>query len=245
MVPEWMSLAWAAGAAVVLFASFVMGLTGFGIAIVAMAFLPWLMSPVTAVVMLTLYAFVFLIVLVIQLRDEIRLSAIGDLLLGTIAGIPLGVWGLAALPISALNRILGAVLIVVTALELRGRMPTRWDGRAWGIGAGFLAGIIGGAVGTPGPPIIVYAMTRGWAPRTMKANITAFLLVNQLVTLVAYWWAGLVTREVVVLAASYAVPGIGGVGAGILLFDRIDAARFRLIVFTVLFLSGVLLFVAG
>jgi uncharacterized protein len=240
-----MSLAWAAGAAVVFLASFVMGLTGFGIAIVAMAFLPWLMSPVVAVVMLTLYAFVFLIALVIQLRDEIRLSSIRDLLLGTLAGIPIGVWGLAALPISMLNRLLGVVLIVVTACEFRGLMPARLDGRAWGIGAGFAAGVIGGAVGTPAPPVIVYAMSQGWAARTMKANITVFLLVNQLITLGGYWWAGLVTREVAVLAASYAAPGVAGACAGMLLFDRIDAARFRLVVSAVLLLSGVLLLVAG
>ena len=56
-----MTVAWLAGAAVIFFASFVMGLTGFGLAIVAMAFLPWLMSPATAVVLLTLYASVFLL----------------------------------------------------------------------------------------------------------------------------------------------------------------------------------------
>jgi uncharacterized protein len=89
-----MTVAWLAGAVVIFFASFVMGLTGFGLAIVAMAFLPWLMSPITAVVLLTLYASVFLSFLVIQLRRETSLPSIGDLLVGTLAGIPLGVWGL-------------------------------------------------------------------------------------------------------------------------------------------------------
>jgi uncharacterized membrane protein YfcA len=79
----------------------------------------------------------------------------------------------------------------------------------------------------------------------MKANITAFLLVNQVITIAGYWWAGLVTREVMVLSASYAAPGIAGACAGMLLFDRIDAARFRLIVSAILLLSGVLLLVTG
>ena len=240
-----MTLVWAAGAAVVFFASFVMGLTGFGIAIVAMAFLPWLMSPVVAVVMLTLYALLFVIVLVIQLRREVDVPAIGDLLLGTIVGIPIGVWGLAVLPISALNRLLGLVLIAIAVFEIRGRMPSEVRGRGWGLGAGFASGIIGAAVGTPGPPIIVYALARGWSPRTLKANIAAFFLVNQFVTLGGYWWAGLVTRDVTVLAASYALPAIAGVGAGMLLFDRIDARRFRQIVSALLLLSGILLLVAG
>ena len=239
------SLAWAAGAVIVFFASLVMGLTGFGIGIVALAFLPWLMSPVTAVVMLTVYAFAFLVALVVQLRREIEWAAIGHLLIATMAGIPLGVWGLAALPLSVLNRVLGLVLIAVVALEFWGRLPTRLTGRPWALAAGFAAGVFGGAVGTPAPPVVVYATAQGWTPRTMKANVTAFLLVNQLVTLAGYWWAGLLTREVVMLAGSYALPGVGGACAGMLLFGRIDAARFRSIVFAVLLVSGVLLLAAG
>ena len=64
-----MTLAWAAGALVMFLASFVMGLTGFGIALVAMAFLPYLMSPVTAIVVLTLYALVFSLVVWLRCRS--------------------------------------------------------------------------------------------------------------------------------------------------------------------------------
>jgi uncharacterized membrane protein YfcA len=240
-----MTLAWAAGAAVICFACFVMGLTGFGIAIVAMAFLPWLMSPVTAVVMLTLYAFVFLIFIVAPLRNEVELPAIGHLLVGTVVGVPLGVWALAVLPVPILNRILGLVLLAVVAVEISGRMPKAPPGGAWGLAAGFASGIVGGAVGTPGPPVIVYAMMRGWTPRTMKANIGGYLVVNQLVTLAGFWWAGLVTRDVVTLTMSYAVPGLAGTVAGMMLFGRIDARRFRLIVSALLLVSGLLLVIRG
>ena len=162
-----MTVAWLAGAAVIFFASFVMGLTGFGLAIVAMAFLPWLMSPITAVVLLTLYASVSLSFLVIQLRRETSLPSIGDLLVGTFAGIPLGVWGVSALPVSTLNRLLGLVLVLIVALEFWGRMPVRLIGRAWGFGAGFAAGVIGGAIGTPSPLQMLHDC--GW-------NLLALLL---------------------------------------------------------------------
>ena len=74
-----MTLAWAVGAVVIALASFVMGLTGFGIALVAMAFLPWVMSPVTAIVLLTLYALVFSIVVVVQLRHDLVPRALSRL----------------------------------------------------------------------------------------------------------------------------------------------------------------------
>jgi len=239
------TLAWAAGALVMFLASFVMGLTGFGIALVAMAFLPWLMSPVTAIVVLTIYALVFSLAVIVQLRHDLTPRALLDLLIGTVVGTPLGVWVLATLPVSALNRLIGLVLVIVVMLELRGVMPRCLVGRAWGLATGFLSGLIGGAVGTPGPPVIVYATTQGWSPRTMKANTMGFFVVNQGAILIAYWWAGLLTREVATVAAAFALPALAGVGAGVALFGRLDPARFRRIVFGLLLVSGLILLVRG
>jgi len=240
-----MTFTWVAGALVMFVASFVMGLTGFGIALVAMAFLPFLMSSVTAIVVLTIYALVFSIVVGVPLRRDVTPRALIDLLIGTVVGAPLGVWGLASLPVSALNRLIGLVLVVVTALEFRGAMPTRLTGRAWGLGAGLLAGVLGAAVGTPGPPVIVYATTQGWSPRTMKANTMSFFIANQGVILVGYWWAGLLTREVANVAVIFALPALAGVAAGAALFGRLDPVKFRRVVFALLLVSGLVLLVSG
>jgi uncharacterized membrane protein YfcA len=96
------TLAWIAGACVIAVATFVMGLTGFGVALVSMAFLPYLMSPVTAIVLLTIYALVFSVAMVVQLRRDVRPLTLVDLLVGSVVGTPLGVWGLATLPASTL-----------------------------------------------------------------------------------------------------------------------------------------------
>jgi uncharacterized membrane protein YfcA len=79
----------------------------------------------------------------------------------------------------------------------------------------------------------------------VKANIQAFLIVNQAVILFGYWWAGLLDREVARLTWLYAVPAVGGLAAGMLLFNRLDRARFRRVVFLVLFVSGVVLLIRG
>jgi hypothetical protein len=238
-------LAWAAPALIILGASFVMGLAGFGIALVSLAFLPYFMAPATAVVLMTLYAFVFALAVFIQLRREVVPGAIGTLLVGTLAGIPLGVWALAALPASALNRLIGLMLLFAVALEWFGLYPRRLASRGWGFGAGVLAGLTGGAVGTPGPPVILYAATQRWGPMTMKANLQAFLVVNQGAILLGYWWTGLLTAEVWRLVAVFAGPAVLGMMAGIALFGRIDHAAFRRLVFALLLLSGLVLLVRG
>src|SRR5262249_60147934 len=79
--PGRVTFAWAAAAGVIAAASFIMGLAGFGIAPVAMAFLPYLMSTVDAIVLLTIYATVFSVVLLAQLRRDVVPRTIVDLLI--------------------------------------------------------------------------------------------------------------------------------------------------------------------
>ena len=226
-------------------ASFVMGLAGFGIGLVALAFLPFVMSPVVAIVLTTLYALIFSAVILVPLRREIQPVQLTQLLVGTVVGTPVGVWALAVLPATVINRMIGVVLLTITALEWWRRTPRKLAAPAWGYGAGVLAGALGGAVGTPGPPVIVYAATQGWSPRAVKANLLAFFTVNQAVILAGYWWADLLGAEVLRLSALLALPAILGAAAGVALFNRIDARRFRQIVFGVLFVSGVVLLLRG
>ena len=136
--------------------------------------------------------------------DDVTPRALGDLVLGSVVGTPFGVWALATLPISGLNRLIGLMLLVAVTLELRGVMP-RPRPRV-GARRGLSLGLIGGSVGTPGPPVVMYATTQGWSPRTKKANVMAFFVVNQAVILVGFWWAGLLTREASTLAAVSPYP---------------------------------------
>jgi uncharacterized protein len=239
------SLDWIAAAAIIAAASFVQGLAGFGIGLVALAFLPYLMTPATAVVLMTLLATVFCCLVFIPLRADFRVESVDALLVGTLAGMPLGVWILASVPASVLARLIGAVLIVIVALELAGLNPKRLPGRGWGLLAGVFSGVIGGAVGTPGPPAVVYLTAQGWSSRSIKATLQAFLVVNQLIILAGYWWAGLLTTEVWQLGAYFALPAAAGLLAGMRLFDRVDHARFRRIVFLVLLGSGIALLARG
>jgi uncharacterized protein len=160
-------------------------------------------------------------------------------------GAPVGVWVLEAFPPSLLKRLIGLILVGVVVIEWYGAYPEKLSGRYWGLCAGGLSGLLGGAIGTPGPPVILYAVAQGWSPRAMKAMLQAFFLVNQSVIVVNHWWAGLLTREVVWLACLYVVPSAIGVTAGICLFDRIHQARFRRLIFALLFVLGLVMCVRG
>ena len=233
------------GAVGVALGSFVQGLAGFGIGLVALSVLPYVMPPATAIVLLTVYAVVFTLVVFVQLRRHVTFRALAYLMVGTVLGMPFGVWVLANVPPVLINRLIGGMLVIAALLEWRGLYPGRLVGGGWGVATGFLAGLLGGAVGTPGPPAIVYAATQDWSPQTIKGNLQAFFFVNQVAILVGYWWAGLVTGEVLALAVAYALPAAIGLIVGVLLFGRVDQSQFRRIIFVLIFVSGLALLVRG
>ncbi len=116
------------------------------------------------------------------------------------------------------------MLVVAFVVEASGLYPRKVRGRHWGLGAGVLSGVIGGAVGLPGPPVVLYAAMQGWSARAIKANLQAFFVVNQGAILAGYWWAGLLTREVWSLTVGFALPAVAGAAAGALLFERVGCS---------------------
>jgi len=240
-----MTIDWAACAVIMAVASLVMGLAGFGIALVAMAFLPYFMPPAPAIAVLTIYTVIFTVAIFVPVRRHLAPRGVTWLLVGTVLGTLPGVWILLAVSASTLNRIIGTVLVVVVLLEWAGGYPERLTGRWWGLGAGFAAGVTGGAVGMPGPPVVLYSTTQGWSPQTIKANLQVFFFVNQAVILAGYWRADLLTADVWRLSASFALPAAAGTVVGILLFKHVDHAAFRRVVFAVLLVSGLVLVTRG
>jgi uncharacterized membrane protein YfcA len=240
-----MSLTWLAGAGILAVSSFVFGLTGFGIGLVSLSLLPFLISPATAVPLMTMYTMAFALIMAVQLRRHVMWPCLVELLLGSMVGTPLGVWVLILLSPSMLRRLIGIILIAVVVIELRGLYPQRLTGRSWGLGAGLLSGLLGGAVGTPGPPVVLYAAAQGWKPYPLKATLQAFFVANQAVILVGYWCTGLLTHAVMWLAVAYALPAAAGLAFGMHLFARVDQVHFRRMVFALLLVTGLVLCVRG
>jgi uncharacterized protein len=194
-----------------------------------------------AVPLVSVYSAAFALVLSIQLRRDIVFSHLVALLGGALVGTPVGVWGLATLPAHWLRRLIGLTLKGVVIIDWRGLSPRTLSGRHWSVSAGVVSGLLGGAVGAPGRPVVLYAAAQGWSPRAMKATLMGFFFANQLITLVSQWWAGLLTAEVAWLALIFATPAVVGVALGMHLFNAVDHARVRHLVFALLFVLGLTL----
>jgi hypothetical protein len=94
---------------------------------------------------------------------------------------------------SVVKRILAIVIIAFSIYSLLRRplAPSRRTGVGWMLGCGFFAGILGGAYGMNGPPLVVYGSIRGWSPQHFRATLQGYFLPASLIGLFGYWLAGL------------------------------------------------------
>ena len=111
------------------------------------------------------------------------------------------------------------------------------DRFAWLFGVS--AGVLGGAYGMNGPPLVVYGTLRGWTPERFRATLQGYFLPASVMGMIGYWAAGLWTRDV----TGYYVLTLPAVILAIVLGRRvnrrIDAPRFVLVVYIGLLASGV------
>jgi uncharacterized membrane protein YfcA len=152
-------------------------------------------------------------VVVAQDWKKIHVRSAAWLLLPTLAGIPLGLLLLAHGPQRLVKIILGVLILAFAAYSLAGRMPMKLDrdSRPWLLSCGFVAGVLGGAYGMNGPPLVIYGAMRRWTAQHFRATLQAYFLPASIVGMAGYWLAGLWTPAVThfyLLSLPAAVPAV-------------------------------------
>jgi uncharacterized membrane protein YfcA len=177
--------------AVVFVATLVRSALGFGEALVAVPLLALVIPVAVAVPLAVLLSVTVAAVIVAQDWDKVQVRAAWRLVLPTLFGIPLGLLALTAVAEPVVKAVLAVVIIAFPAYCLARRTPAELtdDRLAWAFG--FVAGVLGGAYGVNGPPLVVYGALRRWPPEHFRATLQGYFLPASLVGLVGYWTAGL------------------------------------------------------
>lgn len=177
--------------AVIFVATLIRSAFGFGEALVAVPLLSLLIPVEQAVPLATLVSITVAAVIVAQDWHKIHVHSAGWLILSTLCGIPLGLWLLTAVAETVVKAILGVVIIGFSAycLVSRNQFHLKNDRLAWLFG--FSAGVLGGAYGMNGPPLVIYGSLRHWSPEHFRATLQGYFLPASLLGMGGYWLAGL------------------------------------------------------
>jgi uncharacterized membrane protein YfcA len=118
------------------------------------------------------------------------------------------------------------------------RLP-RLSHPAWAYPFGFLAGLLGGAYNTSGPPAVIYADFRRWPPSEFRANLQGLFLASDAVVIIGHALARTLTGAVWRSYAAAVVPLALGILIGGAIGARLNPIAFRRVTLVLLFVVGV------
>jgi hypothetical protein len=198
---------------IVFLATLIRSTFGFGEALVAVPLLALTVPVATAAPLAVLLSVTIAAIVVVQDWRRIHLRSAGWLLAPTLVGIPLGIALLASAHQQLVKTVLALVILAFSGYSLTVRNPPRLhdDHRAWLLGCGFLAGILGGAYGMNGPPLVVYGAMRRWSPQYFRATLQGYFLPASLVAMAGFRLTGLWTASVThyyLISLPAAIPAI-------------------------------------
>jgi uncharacterized protein len=242
-MPEGLALALdAPGLGWLVLASFVAGtvygFAGFGAALIFMPVATALLPAAVAVAAFSVTAAAsFVTVVPAAWRAEDRRVVAGMIGIAVLF-TPAGVWALGALPGTAIRTAVSVIVLLTLAALLAG-----WRLRAAGWGArgavAAVAGVLGGATGLNGPPVILFNLGTEQPVAVTRANLAVFLTVTSLSFLPQMWAQGLLATQALWLGAVLFLPYAAGTRAGRALFDPARAALYRGVAYAVIGLAGV------
>ena len=169
---------------------------GFGEALVAVPLLAFWLPLGVAAPLAVLVSITVAGIVVVQDWEKIHLHSTGWLVLSSVPGIPIGLLLLTSSHQRVVKATLAMIILIFSAYSLVGRtlLQLRRDSRPWLLLCGFCAGVLGGAYGMNGPPIVIYGAMRRWSAQHFRATLQAYFLPASILGMAGYWMAGLWTQ---------------------------------------------------
>jgi uncharacterized membrane protein YfcA len=180
---------------------------GFGVALIAMPALAFMIDIKTATPLVALVIMTVVVTVLLRQWREVQFQSVWRLILGSIFGVPLGLFLLKGLHDQVMKLSLALIIIAFSCYNVfTPHMLVLKTERAAYL-FGMVSGILGGAYTTPGPPIVMYGVLRQWPPSTFRVTLLGYFLPSTVLVLTGHYAAGLWTSSVLRLFA-FSLPGV-------------------------------------
>jgi uncharacterized membrane protein YfcA len=229
---------------VVFLATLIRSAFGFGEALIAVPLLTLFIPLRVAAPLAVLLSITVAAIVVAQDWREIHVRSAGWLVSSTLFGIPVGLMLLTSTHQQAVKFALAILIVAFSTYSLVGRRPPELhsDNRAWLLGCGFCAGVLGGAYGMNAPPLVMYGAMRRWSAQHFRATLQAYFLPASTLGMAGYWTAGLWTPRVTHYYLISLPVALAAVLLGRVINRRFRGDRFLKYVYLGLIATGALLF---
>lgn len=154
---------------------------GFGEAVVSMPLLALL--PIDLYMSISLIGLAGLTVAIFTVVSgwcDVDRAALIRLVIGALAGIPVGLLLVVRLPAGIITFGLGIFLMVYGGYSLlfKTNLKPSFQLPFWALPVGLVSGILGSAYNSHGVPVVVYGTLRRWEPRRFRGTLQAHFLIS-------------------------------------------------------------------
>jgi uncharacterized membrane protein YfcA len=221
---------------VVFFATLFRSAFGFGEALVAVPLLAFRVPVEVAAPLAVLVSITVAGVIVAQDWRRSHVHSATWLVVATLFGIQIGLVFLKTAGDQVVKAVLGIAIVAFSlyAVIWRSRVHLRSDSRAWLLGCGFVAGVLGGAFGMNGPPLAIYGAMRRWSAQHFRATLQGYFLPASVIGMTGYWLAGLWTSDVTRYFLWSLPAALAAVFLGRAINRRLDGGAFLRYVYVLL-----------
>lgn len=186
---------------------------GFGESLFAVPLFSLFIPIDVAVPLSVLISILVALAVVVQDHRQIHFNSAKWLIIFALLGIPIGILILVHGNELWVKIGLGSIIVLYSAYALAGKnsLVLETDNKYWLFVCGFLSGILGGAYGVNGPPLVVYGNMRKWSATDFRATLQAYFLPASFIGAVGFAVKGLVTAIVLkyfLIALPAAIPAI-------------------------------------
>lgn len=187
--------------AAVLVGGFMRGFVGFGGALVTVPVLSVVWGPQAAVAITGIMGIPSLFQLLPEAVKYSERSIVIPVALTTFLTAPIGSWVLVSVDPKLMSVVISGLVIAMVAMLAQGWTSKSEIGLPALIGAGAAGGLIQGAAGIGGPPVVAVALSRAGSPKQQRANVLALMTAIASASLFPLWYLGVLTRPVVIAGA--------------------------------------------
>jgi uncharacterized membrane protein YfcA len=229
-----------AGGLIVLAASFLGGVTGFGYSLVATPLLLVLGFPLPFVVTVNLaLACLTRISVAYRFRADLKRRRAAGLIAGSVPGLFLGATVLTTVDESTIKVAAGLVVMAAAVLLWRAVSappPEPLPGAP--VAAGFAGGFLGAATSLNGvAPVLLLARDKA-APRSMLADLAIYFVASNAIGLAILLVAGGIDSDAWPAFALWLPGSLAGNWAGTVVGPRLPEAAFRRLTLAIVFVAG-------
>ena len=162
------------------------------------------------------------------------------LVVGALVAVPFGVAVLILIDAEVFKYAVSTLTLAMLAILLAGVRLKTTVNNSMVYGAGGIGGFMAGAVGLPGPPVILLYLARPLGPAAIRATLFTYLVIADAMIFGVFAVSGILEREPVVTGLFAAVPFAAAMAIGAFIFSPEREKVYRYVAYLIVGVSAVM-----